>query len=66
MPDENRRQKGTRAMTEVTNQQPDTRDNPTEERPRKAAIGKALIVWLATGSVGAAIVAYLVFAGMGC
>ena len=57
-------------MTQIT-QQPETRSevelSATEgERPRYGAIGKALIVWLATGSVGAAIVAYLLFAGMGC
>ena len=35
-------------------------------RPRRGAIGKALLVWLGTGSVGAAIVAFLLFRGMGC
>jgi hypothetical protein len=33
---------------------------------RRGAIGKALIVWLATGSLGAAVVAFLIFKGMGC
>ena len=33
---------------------------------RVGAIGKALLVWLGTGSIGIAIVAYLIFAGMGC
>ena len=32
----------------------------------RGAIGKALIVWLASGSVFAAIIAYLLFAAMGC
>ena len=32
----------------------------------KAAAGKALIVWLGTGSLGAAIVAYIIFRMMGC
>jgi len=33
---------------------------------RAGAAGKAMIVWLATGSLGAALVAYLLFSGMGC
>ena len=33
---------------------------------RAGAAGKAFIVWLATGSLGLAVVAYLIFAGMGC
>lgn len=33
---------------------------------RRGAIGKALIVWLASGSFLAAVVAFLVFRGMGC
>lgn len=36
---------------------------PVRER---GAIGKALIVWLASGSFFAAVIAYLLFAGMGC
>ena len=32
----------------------------------KAAAGKALLVYLGTGSIGAAIVAYLIFKMMGC
>ena len=35
-------------------------------RPRKAAIGKAFLVYLGTGSIGAAILAFLLFRGMGC
>ncbi len=35
-------------------------------RPRKAAIGKALLVYLGTGSIGVAILAFLLFRGMGC
>lgn len=34
--------------------------------PRRGAIGKALIVWLASGSLGLAVVVYLIAAGMGC
>lgn len=33
---------------------------------RVGAAGKALIVYLATGSVGAALVAFLLFKGVGC
>jgi hypothetical protein len=32
----------------------------------KAAAGKALIVYLATGSLGAAVVAFIIFKVMGC
>lgn len=32
----------------------------------KAAAGKALIVYLATGSLGAAVVAFILFKLMGC
>ena len=32
----------------------------------KAAAGKALIVYLATGSLGAAVVAFIIFKLMGC
>ena len=32
----------------------------------KAAAGKALLVYLGTGSIGVAIVAYIVFKMMGC
>ena len=35
-------------------------------RTRRGAVGKALIVYLASGSIGLAIVAYLLFRGMGC
>jgi hypothetical protein len=42
----------------------------TEKKPslpqRAGAIGKAFLVYLGTGSIGVAIVAYLIFAGMGC
>jgi hypothetical protein len=37
-----------------------------ENRPRKGAIGKALIVYLFSGSLLVAVVAYLIFRGMGC
>ena len=33
---------------------------------RRGAVGKALIVWLVSGSGIAAIIAYLLFANMGC
>ena len=33
---------------------------------RAGAIGKAFLVYLGSGSIVAAIIAYLVFAGMGC
>jgi hypothetical protein len=33
---------------------------------RAGAAGKALLVYLGTGSIGAALVAYLLFKGMGC
>ena len=35
-------------------------------RRRVAAAGKALLVWLGTGSIGAAIVAYIIFKLAGC
>jgi len=42
----------------------------SEKKPtlpqRAGAIGKAFLVYLGTGSIAAAIIAYLVFAGMGC
>ena len=38
---------------------------PTRRR-RVAAAGKALLVWLGTGSLGAAIVAFIIFKLMGC
>jgi hypothetical protein len=39
---------------------------PQSIPPRRGAVGKALIVWLASGSLGLAVVAYLIFAGVGC
>jgi len=39
---------------------------PLTDPKRRGAAGKALIVYLATGSVGAAVVAYLIFRMMGC
>jgi hypothetical protein len=47
-------------------------DNRTEGKTRVSiparagAAGKALIVYLATGSIGAALVAFLLFKGAGC
>jgi hypothetical protein len=35
-------------------------------RARAGAAGKALIVYLATGSIGAALLAFLLFKGAGC
>ena len=55
----------TQHLENQTASQPGT-DVNASERPRKAAAGKALVVWLATGSVGAALVAYLLFHSMGC
>ncbi len=42
-----------------------SKQNPNSVRER-GAIGKALIVWLASGSVFVAIIAYLLFAAVGC
>ena len=39
--------------------------NHTQPR-RRGAIGKAILVWLVSGSFGLALLAYLVFAGAGC
>ena len=39
---------------------------PLRDDRRRGAAGKALLVYLATGSVGAALVAFLVFKMMGC
>jgi hypothetical protein len=33
---------------------------------RVGAAGKALLVYLGTGSIGAALIAYLIFRGAGC
>jgi hypothetical protein len=33
---------------------------------RVGAAGKALLVYLGTGSIGAALIAYLIFKGAGC
>jgi hypothetical protein len=55
-------------MAEVT----DREVTPSEStpfnsvRPRKGAAGKALLVYLGTGSIGVALVAYLLFHSMGC
>jgi hypothetical protein len=40
--------------------------SPNHLPPREGAAGKALIVWLASGSLGFALVAYLLFTMMGC
>jgi hypothetical protein len=39
---------------------------PLTDPKRRGAAGKALVVYLATGSLGAAIVAFLIFRMMGC
>jgi hypothetical protein len=46
-------------------------NSPLLEKPpivtrARGAIGKAFIVYLGTGSVLAAVVAYFLFSGMGC
>lgn len=33
---------------------------------RKGAIGKALLVWLFSGSLGLAVIALIIFAAIGC
>ena len=33
---------------------------------RRGALGKAFLVWLGSGSVLAAVIAYFVFSSMGC
>ena len=38
----------------------------TPEAPRRGAIGKALLVWLVSGSFGLAVLAFLVFVVIGC
>jgi hypothetical protein len=45
---------------------PPSRQPARAQPARRGAIGKALIVWLASGSIGLAVVAYLVFAAAGC
>lgn len=39
---------------------------PLTDPRRRGAIGKAFLVYLGTGSIGAAIVAFIVFKMMGC
>jgi hypothetical protein len=69
-----RRQKGTAVLQETSSEIAAT-STPAEQkmeasiptrRRRVAAAGKALLVWLGTGSIGAAIVAYIIFKLMGC
>jgi hypothetical protein len=69
-----RRQKGT-AVLQETNGEIVAPSAPSERkveairpnrRRRVAAAGKALLVWLGTGSIGAAIVAYIIFKLAGC
>ena len=53
-------------MTELKNT-PDTTDaQPMTLRARAGAAGKALLVYLGSGSILFAIIAYLVFSSMGC
>ena len=70
-----RRQKGTAVLQEtdpeiVTTSDPSEKKvegGPSKRRRRRvAAAGKALLVWLGTGSIGAAIVAFIIFKLMGC
>lgn len=42
------------------------RKQKSDTPPRRGAIGKAFLVYLASGSVGVAVIAFLIFAGMGC
>ncbi|HEV2295705.1 MAG TPA: hypothetical protein VGR35_17795 [Tepidisphaeraceae bacterium] len=42
-----------------------TRNTPSLPQ-RAGAIGKALIVWLASGSLVVAVIAFFVFSAMGC
>jgi hypothetical protein len=53
-------------LREPVESAPSASDGPDLDRPRKGAAGKALLVYLGTGSIGAAILAYLIFNGMGC
>ena len=39
---------------------------PLTDPRRRGAIGKAFLVYLGTGSIGIAIIAYIIFASMGC
>lgn len=41
-------------------------DQPQTLRARAGAAGKALLVYLGSGSILAAILAYVIFSGMGC
>ena len=43
-----------------------TVDAAAPKRTRRGAIGKALLVWLGTGSIGIAIVAFIIFKLAGC
>ena len=45
-----------------------TPSNPSRSSPRRrrGAVGKALLVWLFSGSAVLALIALLVFGGMGC
>jgi hypothetical protein len=66
-----RRQKGTAVPEETpivqSPAQPASKGEAgTVKGARRGAIGKALIVWLATGSLGAAVVAFLIFWLAGC
>ncbi|HEX8912592.1 MAG TPA: hypothetical protein VF796_09565 [Humisphaera sp.] len=53
-------------MSETTERTESTTPAVLDPKARRGAVGKALLVWLGTGSVGAAIIAYLLFANMGC
>lgn len=61
-------------MEETTNVQEKAETTPVQEAKkvrksipqRVGAAGKALLVYLGTGSIGAALVAYLIFKGAGC
>lgn len=55
-------------MTQTTNPTGSTPRLTASASPhaRRGAIGKALLVWLLSGSFGIAVIALIVFAMMGC
>lgn len=55
-------------MTQTTNQIGSTQrlTASASAHVRRGAIGKALLVWLLSGSFGIAVIALIIFAMMGC
>lgn len=43
-----------------------TESHRHESLPRRGAIGKALLVWIFSGSLGLAIIALIAFGAIGC